>query len=74
MIKDGDAPELAKYGLPADPPDIRTLDIERLFKEIEDLQYQQGLFTWRAAMDNQGGMQALIHVFKRALLELYRNQ
>jgi hypothetical protein len=74
LIKDGDAPELAKYGIPADPPDIRSLDIEAIFQEIENLQYQQGLFTWRAALDNQGGMQALLSVFKRHLLELYRNK
>lgn len=74
LIKDGDAPEMAKYGIPADPPDIRSIDVEALFKEIENLQYQQGLFTWRAALENPGGMQALINVFKRVLLGLYRKQ
>ena len=74
LIKDGDTPEMAKYGIPADPPDVRTLDIEAILQEIETLQYQQGLFTWRAALDNPGGMQALLSVFKRHLLGLYRNK
>jgi len=72
LIKDGDGIEMAKYGVPADPPDIRSLDIEALLNEIESLQYQYGLYTWRAALDNQVGMQAIINAFKRKLLELYR--
>ena len=74
LIKDGDSPEMAKYGIPADPPDIRSMDIEALLNEIENLQYQLGLFTWRAALENPNSMQALINAFKRKLLELYRKQ
>lgn len=72
MIKDTDGPEMAKFGVPADPPDIRSIDVEALFGEIERLQYEHGLYTWRAALDNQAGLKALINVFKRYLLELYR--
>jgi hypothetical protein len=74
MIKDTDGIEMAKFGVPADPPDIRSLDVEALFNEIERLQYEMGLYTWRAALDNQPGLQALINVFKRKLIELYRKQ
>jgi hypothetical protein len=74
MIKDTDGPEMAKFGVPADPPDIRSIDVEALFNEIERLQYEFGLYTWRAALDNQAGLKALINVFKRHLLGLYRNK
>ena len=73
LIKDKDGPEKARYGVPADPPDIRSIDMEAVFREIEALQYERGLFNWRAALNDQAGMQACINVFKRKFLELYRN-
>lgn len=72
LIKDDDGPEMARYGIPADPPDVRSIDLEALFREIEALQYEHGLFNWRAAMNNQAGMQAIINTFKRKLIELYK--
>lgn len=72
LIKDDDGPEMARYGIPADPPDVRSIDFEALFQEIEALQYEHGLFNWRAAMNNQAGMQAIINTFKRKLIELYK--
>ena len=74
LIKDNDGPEKARYGIPANPPDIRSMDMEAVFKEIEALQYQHGLFNWRAALDDQAGIQACINAFKREFLKLYRNQ
>lgn len=74
LIKDNDGPEMARYGIPANPPDVRSLDMEAVYREIEVLQYEHGLFNWRAALNDQAGMQACINVFKRKFLELYRNQ
>ena len=74
LIKDDDGPEKARYGIPDNPPDIRSIDMEAVFREIEALQYEHGLFDWRAANKDQTGMQACINVFKRELLKLYRNQ
>ena len=65
---------MARYGVPADPPDVRSIDMEAVFREIEALQYERGLFGWRAALNDQAGMQACVNVFKRKLLELYRNK
>jgi len=73
LIKDNDGPEMARYGIPADPPDIRSMDMEAVFREIEAVQYGRGLFNWRAALNDQTGLQACINVFKRELLKLYRN-
>lgn len=74
LIKDTDGTEMSRHGIPADPPDIRSLDWEAISREIEALQFDFGLFTWRAALNNQVGLQACINVFKRHLLELYRKQ
>ena len=73
LIKDNDGPEMARYGLPKDAPDIRNMDMEAVFREIEALQYEHGLFDWRAANNNQGSIQACINVFKKEFLKLYRN-
>lgn len=73
LIKDNDGLEKARYGIPDEAPDVRSIDLDALFKEIEALQYEYGLFNWRAALNNQAGVQACINVFKRKFLELYRN-
>jgi len=74
LIKDNDGPEKARYGIPADPPDVRTMDMESVFREIEALQYERGLFDWRAVNRDQASIQACINVFKRKLLDLYRDK
>jgi hypothetical protein len=74
LIKDNDEPEMARYGIPSDPPDVRTIDMEAVFREIEALQYERGMFDWRAVNSSPDNIQACINVFKRELLKLYRNQ
>lgn len=74
LIKDTDGLEMARFGIPVEAPDVRSLDMEAIYREIEALQYEHGLFDWRAANQNPGGMQACINVFKRHFLGLYRNQ
>ncbi len=73
LIKDNDGPEMARYGIPNDAPDIRGIDMETVFREIEALQYERGLFDWRAANNDQVSIQACINVFKKVFLKLYRN-
>jgi hypothetical protein len=74
LIKDNDGPEMARYGVPSDPPDVRRMDMDAVFREIEALQYEKGLLDWRAVNIDPTGIQACINVFKRELLKLYRNQ
>lgn len=74
LIKDTDGLEMARYGVPAEPPDIHRIDMDAVFNEIEALQYDRGLFDWRAANNDPGGIQACINVFKRKFLELYRDK
>lgn len=74
LIKDDDGPEKARLGIPEDPPDVRRMDMDAVFREIEALQYEHGLYDWRAVNRDQAGIQACINAFKRELLKLYRNQ
>ena len=74
LIKDTDGPEMARYGVPNEPPNIREIDMDAVFNEIEAMQYDRGLFDWRAANNDPGGMQACINVFKKEFLRLYRDK
>lgn len=74
LIKDTDGPEMARYGIPSEPPNIREIDMDAVFNEIEAMQYDRGLFDWRAANNDPGGMQACINVFKKEFLRLYRDK
>lgn len=74
LIPDNAPPENARYGIPHNAPDIRNIDMESIFREIEAVQYEKGLFDWRAVNNDPAGIQACINIFKRKLLELYRNQ
>jgi hypothetical protein len=74
LIKDNDGPEMARYGIPAEPPDVRSIDMDAVFREIEAVQHERGLWNWRAAQTDQAGLQACINVFKREMLKLYREK
>jgi hypothetical protein len=74
LIKDTDGSEMARYGIPNEPPNIREIDMDAVFNEIEAMQYDRGLFDWRAANNDPGGMQACINVFKKEFLRLYRDK
>lgn len=74
LIPDNATPDQARQGLPHDAPNVREIDMESIFRDIEAVQYSRGLFDWRAVNNDPEGIQACINIFKRKLLELYRNQ
>jgi hypothetical protein len=75
LIKDTDDPSMARYGIPAEPPDIvNCLDWTALQDALQDVLIDQELLTWADVQHNQAGLQAAINVFKRALISLYKLQ
>lgn len=73
LIKDTDGVEMARYGIPAEPPDIANcLDWTALQNDLTDVLIDQELLTWADMQRNQAGLQAALNVFKRALISLYR--
>lgn len=75
LIKDTDGLEMARYGIPAEPPDITNcLDWTDIQNAVQDVLIDQELLTWADVQRNQAGLQAAINVFKRALISLYRAQ
>jgi hypothetical protein len=75
LIKDTDGVEMARYGIPAEPPDIANcLDWTALQNDLMDILIDQELLTWADMQHNQAGLQAALNVFKRALISLYRAQ
>lgn len=75
LIKDTDGLEMARFGIPAEPPDIiNCLDWTALQNDVLDVLIDQELLTWADVQRNQAGLQAAINVFKRSLISLYRAQ
>lgn len=75
LIKDTDGDEMARYGIPAEPPDITNcLDWTAFQQELADILLVQGLLTWADVQRNQAGFQAALNVFKRWLISYYRTQ
>lgn len=74
LVKDGDDPLTnAQYGVPVGPPDLRQLDIDELLVQMNHVLVQQECFTWEDVMKNQIGITAAINLFKKRIIDLYRN-
>ncbi len=74
VIKNNDTPSMAKYGLPAGPPDLRQLDVDAILREINDNLVANELFTWDDVQRFPGGINAAVNILRRKLIELYRNE
>jgi len=76
LVKDSDSDADAPYlGIPYGPPDVREMDWNNLLKGINNVLVQQSAFTWEEAQRTQQvGLQAALSLFKRALIDLYRDQ
>jgi hypothetical protein len=73
LVKDEDDPlTKAQLGIPVGPPDLREIDLDELLVQMNHALVQQECFTWADAQRNQVGIAAAINIFKRRLIELYR--
>lgn len=71
LVKDDDGVEAAPFGIPLEPPDIRKLDWQAVIKEIENIQYEYGMYNWNAAQHSLA-IQNCINVFKREFIKFYK--
>jgi len=71
-IRDNDAESKAVHGVPAGPPDLDTLDWERIKKDINDVLVENDLLTWDNVQHSTLGLNAAVAILKRRLTELYR--
>jgi predicted nuclease with TOPRIM domain len=74
MVRDNDSDEMLEYGVPAGPPDMDSLDWERLKREINNALVDNGLFTWDDIQKSSVGLNAANTVVKRHLSGIYHEQ
>jgi len=73
LIRDSDPDTMAPLGIPCGPPDIRELDWDNIWKEINNLLVDRGLTNLQSL--NIGGLENSILVpIKRRLLNAYKNK
>jgi hypothetical protein len=73
-VKDGTKVDDAEQGIPAGPPDLRIMDWDGLFREMNNALAANGCFTWRDVQRKPVGVQAALSIVKRAIISLYRDQ
>jgi len=63
-----------EYGVPADPPDIESMDWDAIKREMHNTLVDNGLTNWLDVQQSQVGFQSALSVVKRYLIRLYRDQ
>lgn len=73
LVRDNDSDDMARYGIPIDPPDVNIIDCEFLLREIHNALVDNGLFTWDDIQKSTVGLNAAVTVVKRHLSGLYQD-
>ncbi|MHC4748306.1 MAG: hypothetical protein ACYTFW_00385 [Planctomycetota bacterium] len=74
LVKDSDTEDDAQYGLPAGPPDLRQLDWDSLWREMNNALADHELWTWKEVQRSKIGVTVATNVLRRALVTLYRQE
>jgi hypothetical protein len=74
LVKNEDPDNMAECGVPAGPPDVRLLDMDKILLEINHVLVDLELFDWDDVQRYGQGIQPAVNVFKRALINLYRQE
>lgn len=73
LLRDKDSDELAPQGLPYDPPDIDSLDWEKIKRDIHNLLVSNRLLNWKDVQQKQNGITSIVNAtLKRELIILFR--
>lgn len=76
-IRDTDPDELAKTGIPSEPPEVDRIDWEKVKRRLHNELMRRGLLTVEdlGATDSQGNLQgAVIAALKNEVIKLYRSE
>ena len=74
LVKDEDGEDKAEYGIPAGPPDMRSIDWDGVAKSINNILAEMGIFTWEEWQAKPQGAAAATNIVKRALISIYREE
>jgi predicted nuclease with TOPRIM domain len=69
--EDGDK-DAARIGIPAGPPDINSLDLEAIKREINNSLVEQGLYSWADINKSPVGLNLICVVIKRYVAGLLK--
>jgi len=72
LIKNGDPPGNAAYGIPLGPPDLRQLDVQDILRQMNGSLVSNQLFTWDNVQRFPGGINVVVNVVRKAIIQLYR--
>lgn len=72
MVKNDDPDDMARFGVPAGPPDLNQIDWEDVVRQMNNALVEAGLNTWLDVQRSQVGVQVATTVVKRYLIDLYR--
>jgi hypothetical protein len=72
FIKDEDDKRHAKYGVPADPPELDPQAWEELRKVIHNTLVKEGLYTYSDIQKHSVGLALIGNLVKRHFAALYR--
>jgi hypothetical protein len=73
-IRNSDPDNMAECGVPAGPPDVRLIDMDEFLKQLNHILVNAELFDWDDAQRKPGGLSPAINLFKRTLVNLYRQE
>lgn len=75
LIKDGDPDDMARMGIPQDPPDLNQIEWEMFKRDIHNILAEQGAICYDDLVrSSSAGMAGAIAIFKRYLTDLYRTE
>jgi hypothetical protein len=74
LVKDDDDETKAPYGIPAGPPDMRSLDWDGVARTINNVLADMEVFTWDDWQKNPGAANASLNIVKHALIAIFREE
>jgi hypothetical protein len=74
-VRDGDPDSLAQAGIPVELVNLDELDWDSMKRELHNLLVDRRLYDWNAVQAAQNGVtSAIVRVFKRPVVNLYRRR
>ena len=74
FVRDTDGDEMARSGIPADPPDVEDIDWEYVKREIHNALVDNGLFTWNDINKSTVGFNVATSIVKKHLSGIFHEK
>lgn len=72
-VRDDDPDEIAPQGIPVDMPEVKSLDWDRIVRDIHNELVEKRLLTWKDVQESQRGITNTVNTtIRRRLIVLFR--